>query len=448
MGDRIRRGKGARTKPSQDAWPPIYDDIPEFDFSLTEIVELAFHRFELHQSIEAELERDGKSVDEILLNYGLKPEKVSSERSKAKLPEVSHNLNADERDVFGFFSLLLVSLRSKEATIQFLKNEKVIFATRLQKMSVLRLTDINPKLMEEGFDLAACAQGDMMRIPFEHIFPDIDVTRANLENGFVMIALPDLRPLFANRFQKLLSKRMLEIEANNANKTDAFNAIVELFNAKQEIGLLKERKNWAAVSAEDLDTVSHRSFPPCMYNMYKTLKERHKLYHMGRLQLGLFLKKIGLSLNDSLQVWRNELSKVVGIDGFEKQYAYNIRYNYGKEGAGKNREPYSCVGMITRCPPPAADQVHGCPLRTMELEDTKRLLREMARFSPRMKNMQPESVNSEITKFAIQGKEHPQIACAKIYEAFHGNEYDGPGVMHPCEYFTQSEDELKAKASQ
>ena len=447
MGDRFRRGKSARTKASQQAWPPIYDDIPEFDFSLTEIVELAFHRSELHQEIEACIETDG-NVSERLLEYGLKPEKISAERSRAKLPAVSHDLNADERDVFGFFSLLLVSLRSKEATIQFLKNEKIIFATRLGAISGLKLTGINPKLMEEGYDLTSYVQGNTMGIPFEHIFPDIDVTRAELENGFVKIALEDLRPLFANRFQKLLSKKVLELEANNANKTEAFDAIVELFNAKQEVGLLKERKNWSAVSADDLDTVSHRSFPPCMYNMYKTLKERHKLYHMGRLQLGLFLKKIGLSLNDSLQVWRNELSKVVGIDGFEKQYAYNIRYNYGKEGAGKNREPYSCVGMIMRCPPPAADQVHGCPLRTMELEDTKRLLREMARFSPRMKNMQPESVNSEITKFAIQGKEHPQIACAKIYEAFHGTEYDGPGVMHPCEYFTQSEDELKAKASQ
>lgn len=40
------------------------------------------------------------------------------------------------------------------------------------------------------------------------------------------------------------------------------------------------------------------------------------------------------------------------------QYAYNIRYNYGKEGKRADFSPYSCVKIIT-APAPTGDEAHG-----------------------------------------------------------------------------------------
>ena len=102
------------------------------------------------------------------------------------------------------------------------------------------------------------------------------------------------------------------------------------------------------------------------------------------------------------------------------------------------------MGMIMRCPPPAADQVHGCPFRSMNEGELMGLLCEMARHSPKMKNQQPDG--GALYPIAVKGKNHAQIACAQLYEALHGTEYDGAGVVHPCEYFTKSEEEAKAKA--
>jgi len=111
-------------------------------------------------------------------------------------------------------------------------------------------------------------------------------------------------------------------------------------------------------------------FPPCMRNMFMKLRTNHHLKHTGRMQLGLFLKVCpslhasfgrhalltssrmstlscirgrgqgcGLSLEDSMALWRQELVQVVG-DKFDKEYAYNIRHNYGAEGKRVSYSPY------------------------------------------------------------------------------------------------------------
>jgi DNA primase large subunit len=50
------------------------------------------------------------------------------------------------------------------------------------------------------------------------------------------------------------------------------------------------------VTLQDLDSLTARSFPLCMSNLMAKLKEEHHLRHFGRMQLGLFLKAIGLTL--------------------------------------------------------------------------------------------------------------------------------------------------------
>lgn len=46
-----------------------------------------------------------------------------------------------------------------------------------------------------------------------------------------------------------------------------------------------------------------------MRQLHKALRENHHLRHGGRMQYGLFLKGIGLTLEQALQFWKQEFIK-------------------------------------------------------------------------------------------------------------------------------------------
>lgn len=57
---------------------------------------------------------------------------------------------------------------------------------------------------------------------------------------------------------------------------------------------------------------------------------------------------------------------------FDKQYSYNIRHNYGKEGRKTNYTPYSCMKIIMGSV--SLDEYHGCPYKHTNSQTLKQLL--------------------------------------------------------------------------
>jgi len=155
--------------------------------------------------------------------------------------------------------------------------------------------------------------------------------------------------------------------------------------------------------------------------------------HWGRQQYGLFLKGIGVTLQDALKFWRQEFSKGVGIEKFEKQYAYNIRHNYGKEGKRTNYTPLNCKAIIMKNQPGPQDP-HGCPFK----HTSPSLLKQ------RLKSYNCPTDCIDETVQLVKGQ-HFQLACQKYFAATHNIDPDLVQVTHPNAYFDDSQRILKGE---
>ena len=110
--------------------------------------------------------------------------------------------------------------------------------------------------------------------------------------------------------------------------------------------------------------------------MHEHLTTHHHLKNTGRLQYGLFLKGIGVTLDDSVQFWKNEFTKKEDIneDIFNKKYLYQIQYNYGKVGRRVDYRPAGCNKLIGESI--GSGEVHGCPYKNMDTDELTKKLNE------------------------------------------------------------------------
>lgn len=100
------------------------------------------------------------------------------------------------------------------------------------------------------------------------------------------------------------------------------------------------------IRLSELDYYARQSFPPCMKSLYSVLKNQHHLKHFGRLQLGLFLKGLGFTMDEAMKFWKDEMCKKMDSDKFEKNYAYNVRHMFGQEGKRNDYKPWNCNKVI------------------------------------------------------------------------------------------------------
>jgi DNA primase large subunit len=111
-----------------------------------------------------------------------------------------------------------------------------------------------------------------------------------------------------------------------------------------------------------------------------------------------------LPVEESLIYWQESFKKI-SEDVFNKQYAYNIRHNYGLEGKRADYQPYNCMRIITTNRPGPGEH-HGCPFRHFSEGN---LRQELLRFGV------PEDDIPQIIQLAAGN--HCQAACSKVFKS-------------------------------
>jgi len=428
----------------------MYTDPPDEQISVTEFEEYAFDRLRLLSTIEMNRAK------------GLKGEGLEKAIRKARDLYMPLSATGLRKDHYSHFILRLAYCRSEDLRRWFLQNEIDLFKWRfvnnppedlnawltangLQYEAISR--EEAAALKEKLQEMAACRREDKaeerrehFKVPFEEVVDLVRQRRVFCRAGFAYVPQTDLVSIVATRVRAHLSKQ-LSLHARvwpslREEEQERLSGFLENL-ATQYVGTDDYSDGKASglkASVADLPMLAKRSMPLCMASMFAKLTETHHLKHKARNQLGLFLKGIGLTVEESYAVWRGAFTKdpAMSAEKWQKEYAYGIRYNYGLEGKRTNWSPHSCMRIISEPGAnAAAGEHHGCPFKTFDEAQLRAQLLQMG--------VSATDVNFILDK---AGGQHFQVACGKYFEAKHKGtsliETEISGLSHPNQYFEES----------
>lgn len=275
---------------------------------------------------------------------------------------------------------------------------------------------------------------DFYKVYFTSV-PDLVRSRkCFIKNGYAYVSSADFVSIVGAK-QQILMETGLEQAAKSLPEIQNDERISSMLSSLHTSYTGKDytfAKN-SDVPIESLDTLSQKSYPICMRTIHEYIREKHHLKHFSRMQYGLFLKGIGVTLEGSLKFWRDEFTKLIDHDKFDKNYSYNIRHNYGKEGSMNNYTPYSCLKLITGNV--GAGDNHGCPFKTY---DEGNLKTKFASYGI-------SKVHSQEIISLVQ-KKHFQMACGKYFQVSHDVKVE-QGINHPNQYFELSQHVMGNRAT-
>ncbi|XP_059054583.1 uncharacterized protein LOC131848675 [Achroia grisella] len=121
-------------------------------------------------------------------------------------------------------------------------------------------------------------------------------------------------------------------------------------------------------------------FPPCMSNLHQTLRKKHRLSHTQRFYYTLFLKDIGMPVEEAVDFWRREHSQSPNgshtcshhWEKDEKKFVYGIRHMYGLEGGRKSYSSVSCQHIQSK---DVSCSEGGCPFKCFDIDNMVKTLK-------------------------------------------------------------------------
>ncbi|XP_056421772.1 DNA primase large subunit isoform X2 [Hyla sarda] len=328
-----------------------------------------------------------------------------------------------EMDLFRYRFKLL----PKETIQEFLKFNGLEYVAISKEEKEMHWEDLNST---PGLSSAKLEDWEFYKVPFQAALDLVRPRKVFLYKGFAFIPHKDIVTLILNDFRTRLSKA-LALSARSLPIVQSDERLQPLLShlSHSYIGQdFSSQKNTGKISLDQIDALASKSFPLCMRQLHKSLREHHHLRHGGRMQYGLFLKGIGLTLEQALQFWKLEFTKgKVDSEKFDKTYSYSIRHNYGKEGKRTDYTPYSCMKIILSNPPSQGDY-HGCPFRHSDPELLKQKLQSF--------KVSSAGINQILD--LVKGM-HFQLACQKYFELTHNVDDCGFSLNHPNQYFAESQ---------
>ncbi|EIW85012.1 DNA primase, large subunit [Coniophora puteana RWD-64-598 SS2] len=441
----------------------FYDRPPLYDVTIEDFETFALDRLRILAEIEASYARN-RSWDELRTVTEAQCKKydlwLSSNTARSQFIDLER-----KKDHLSHFVLRLAFCRSEELRRRFVKAETTLFRVRYEKDDTKELTQFlssqdfgwekvdPPEKATYESELRALLPnvGDkefkdivFYKVKWTRVPDLVAKRRVFLRRGQAFVPTTLQASIVFHAFETQLEKA-LERTAKGLPRLDEDTRIVPILNNLSQGFLAGVPSEWTNATptmdgelrAEMVDGLAKKHFPMCMRNLHESLMRDHHLKHFGRLQYGLFLKVLGLSIEEAVAFWRKSFSSITD-DKFNKEYKYNIRHSYGLEGKRANYPAKSCQQILLSDQPGPSD-CHGCPYRHFAPDNLQTSL--LTYYS----NQGLTSSNlPEIMKTVKEG--HYHVACTRVFEITHTSKGvekgqgigSGESVTHPNQYAARS----------
>ncbi|KAL3230606.1 DNA primase large subunit [Nakaseomyces bracarensis] len=441
----------------------FYDVAPKGEITLEEFETWAIDRVKLLLEIESCLARN-KTLAE---TEGI----IKPLFKKFNIFNNMDNFEDRKKEYYSHFILRLCFCRSKELRDKFVRIETTLFRMRFNMLTssdqtkfvkslqlpslqfieeaeketiATQLYQTISKDLQFNLNLADEQQRQLyfknekfIKLPFENVIELVGNRQVYLKDGYAYLPQFQQLNLIANEFSTKLQDELIKTYQYlpRLNEDDRLIPILNHLSSGYTIadagsfdqfGNNQDNEiNAKSVWSEDIS----KHYPLDVKNLFYGLKENAHLRYHGRQQLTLFLKGIGLSIDEAMKFWHDAFTRnnKMSTERFNKEYRYNIRHNYGLEGNRINYKPWDYRTILSK-PRPNRGEYHGLPFRDWNRD---KLTNELSKMG---------LTNQQITDVLDSCDRHEYtIALTKVFEMTHNvPENESMHITHPNLYFERS----------
>ncbi len=274
-------------------------------------------------------------------------------------------------------------------------------------------------------------------VKFYKIPSVVSAKKVLLYKGWGIVRLADIRLAVKREFEKQLKiviERSKEIVESNKSLDETVKPIREkITEIARETKLTGDLSSLGIGDGEDIFS-KPELFPPCILELIGILKSKGHLSHVENWQLGTFLKKAGMSIEDQQRFWYNNSVDNVGtsFDEFVRRIGYQIKHIYGEVGGGIDYSPPSCKTCING---------YFCYWAHKKLEDISEDIK--VRMKDRNQNAVEQAIE-DISKLIIN--QRFQAACGRYFRLLTG--WEKRSIAHMLSYTTQAYKRFSPKKEQ
>lgn len=234
-----------------------------------------------------------------------------------------------KRDHYSHWTLRLAFSATEELRKRFARLETQLFRLRLQQDDARERRDFIDNL---GMDWSTVSDeerrelGDTLKaatgwykteeeawfkVPFELVTELVESRRCYLRGGLAYVHVREQTGMVAGEFSRRLEAG-LELAARALPRMDEDTRLAPILSHLSKSFTTPDAaysadggsiSDTTAITARSIDELV-RFFPLCMQNLHRELRKNSHLKHYGRLQYTLFLKGIGMDMNECIAFWR------------------------------------------------------------------------------------------------------------------------------------------------